>query len=189
MQTAFYLDQTRCTGCATCQVACKDWNDLPAWTEHWIRIDYIEKGICPNVFASYMLTPCYHCIEPACAKVCPTAAITKLAENGIVVVNGELCIGREACGEKCLKVCPYDVPQFEAGQNGKMRKCDFCLDRLQTGKGPICVESCPTRALDYGPMAELEQRYGSNQTAEGFEYSKRTQPAFLIKPKPVKIDA
>jgi len=189
MQTAFYFDQTRCTGCATCQVACKDWNNLPAWTETWILIYYIEKGTCPNVFASYMIAPCYHCLEPACVEICPTKAITKSEENGIVVVDMALCIGREECGEKCLKVCPYDVPQFEPGQNGKMRKCDFCIDRQQAGKVPICVESCPTRAMEFGPMAELEKKYGSNRIAEGFEWSKRTQPAFIIKPKPVNIDS
>lgn len=187
MQIAFYLDQSRCTGCATCQVACKDWNDLPPWTETWIRVDYVEKGRCPDVYAAYMVVPCYHCMDPACVKICPTEALKKLTDSGVVVVDRDLCIGRSECGEKCLKVCPYDVPQFETGDNGKMRKCDFCISRQQDGLIPICIESCPTHAMAFGPMNELSDKPGAGQEAKGFEYSKRTQPAFLIKPKPVTV--
>jgi anaerobic dimethyl sulfoxide reductase subunit B (iron-sulfur subunit) len=64
-----------------------------------------------------------------------------------------------------------------------MRKCNYCLDRHLEGKLPDCIEACPVRALDAGPLEELEKRYGTNIEAEGFKYSKRTRPAVVIKPK------
>ena len=64
-----------------------------------------------------------------------------------------------------------------------MRKCNFCVDRWEAGKVPDCVEACPVRALDAGLLEELEQKYGDIREAEGFKYSKRTQPAVVFKPK------
>ncbi len=64
-----------------------------------------------------------------------------------------------------------------------MRKCNFCLDRWSDNKLPICVEACPTRALDAGPLDELKAKYGDIQQADGFVYSNRTKPAIVLKPK------
>jgi anaerobic dimethyl sulfoxide reductase subunit B (iron-sulfur subunit) len=110
-------------------------------------------------------------------------AITKRQEDGIVVVHSDACLGNEACDEKCLKACPYGAPQFGPDKGSKMGKCNFCLDRWIRGKLPNCVEACPVRALDAGPLDELERRYGTEREAEGFRYSRRTKPAVVIKPK------
>lgn len=64
-----------------------------------------------------------------------------------------------------------------------MGKCNFCLDRFQLGKLPNCIEACPVRALDAGPLAELEERHGTMREAEGFKYSPRTRPAVVFKPR------
>ncbi|MCP4682802.1 MAG: 4Fe-4S dicluster domain-containing protein [Desulfobacterales bacterium] len=183
MQMGFYFDQTRCTGCSSCRVACKDWNDIPAGPENWMRIHYQEMGKFPNVFVSYMIGACFHCTDPVCVQACPVSAISKRDEDGIVIVDSNVCQGSEECDVKCLKACPYDAPQFGPEKNAKMRKCSFCMDRHLDGKEPICVEACPVRALDTGPLKELEEKYGSKAAAQGFKYSERTKPAIVIKAK------
>lgn len=183
MQLGFYFDQTRCTGCSACQVACKDWNDVPAGPEKWMRILYKEYGKFPNVLVSHMIGPCFHCADPVCALACPVNAITKRGEDGIVLVESRTCLGNEECDVKCFKACPYDSPQFGPEKAAKMSKCNFCVDRWTESKLPVCVESCPVRALDAGPLEEIKAKYGDAQEAEGFSYSNRAKPAVVLKPK------
>jgi len=183
MQKGFYFDQTRCTGCSACRVACKDWHDISAGPENWMRVLYTEKGTFPDVFVSYLAAPCYHCASPVCADACPVGAISKREGDGIVLVDSDTCLGNVECDVKCLKACPYDAPQFGPEKGAKMRKCNFCEDRWTEGKLPVCVESCPTRALDAGPLDVLTAKYGDLRDAEGFTWSKRTQPAVIFKPK------
>jgi anaerobic dimethyl sulfoxide reductase subunit B (iron-sulfur subunit) len=182
MQFAFYFDQTRCTGCFTCVVACKDWHDIPAGPANWMRVSNIEKGKYPHPFLAFLASACYHCAKPMCAAACPVHAIEKRSEDGIVVVNRGLCLGKDTC-DKCLKACPYKAPQFGAEQNSKMQKCDLCLDRWAEGKQPICVAACPMRALDAGPLEAMEAKYGEVRQAAGFKYNERLQPAVVFKPK------
>lgn len=183
MQMGFYFDQSRCTGCCACQVACKDWHDVPAGDEKWMRVLYTEKGSFPNVFVAYLASACWHCAAPVCADACPADAIFKREDDGIVLVDPEKCMGKDDCGAKCLKACPYDAPQFGPEENARMHKCNFCQDRLADSKLPNCVEACPVRALDAGPTDELEKKYGTGKTAEGFTWSKRTRPSVLLKAK------
>jgi len=183
MHIGFYFDQTRCIGCSACRVACKDWHDIPAGPENWVRILYTEKGKFPEVFVSYMIAPCWHCLDPGCIPACPAEAITKREEDGIVVVDSTACLGNEECDEKCLKACPYDAPQFGPEKGAKMHKCNYCLDRFIQGKLPNCIEACPVRALDAGPLEELGGKYGTIKEAEAFKYSQRTKPAVVIKAK------
>lgn len=183
MQIGFYFDQTRCTGCSACRVACKDWHDIPAGPENWMRVATIEKGRCPDVFVAYTVATCWHCVDPVCVPACPEKAITKRERDGIVMVDSRVCVGRDACDAKCLKACPYDAPQFGPEKDARMRKCNFCIDRWEKGKQPDCVEACPVRALEAGPLEELRNRFGNVREAEGFVYSKRTMPAVVFKPK------
>jgi len=182
MQLGFYVDQTRCTGCCTCVVACKDWHDVPAGPASWIRVITTEKGAYPDLFVAFLPTACYHCAEPTCIPACPVDAINKREVDGIVVVDREACQGKDNC-DMCLQACPYDAPQFGAEENAKMQKCDLCFDRLEEGKKPICVEACPTRALDAGLMEELRAKYGDVREAEGFVYSEKLIPAIVFKPR------
>ncbi len=184
MQLVFYFDQTRCTGCWTCMVACKDWNDISAGPANWMRVSTIQKGKYPDVFTAFMATPCYHCAEPACIPACPVNAITKREKDGIVLVDTAACLGKDECG-LCLEACPYEAPQFGEETNPKMQKCNFCVDRWEDGKLPICVAACPTRALDAGPIEEMEAKYGQVHIAEGFQYDAKLKPSVICKPKPV----
>lgn len=181
MQMGFYFKQSRCTGCDTCVVACKDWHDVPAGPASWVRVRTIEKGKYPNVSVAFMFLTCYHCEEPPCIPACPVGAITKREEDGAVVVDRETCLGKDSC-ELCLEACPYDAPQFGAEENAKMQKCDFCLDRLAENKPPICVAGCPLRALDSGPLEELKAKYGDGKEAEGFIYSSELKPSLICTP-------
>lgn len=183
MQIGFFFDQTRCTGCSACAVACKDWNDVPAGPENWMRVRTTESGRYPAPFVSHMISPCWHCAEPLCAASCPAGAIAKSAADGIVLVDPERCLGNAACDERCRKACPYGAPQFGPEPGARMRKCTLCVERVRGGRLPECVEACPARALAAGPLAELEARYGANREAPGFHYSRRARPAVVIKPK------
>ena len=182
MQMGFHFDQTLCTGCYTCIVACKDWHDVPAGPASWMRLKTIEKGKYPDLFIANMIYPCFHCSEPACVSACPAGAISKREKDGIVIVDIGACLGKDACGD-CLEACPYESPQFGSEVNAKMQKCDFCIDRIEEGKKPICVDACPMYALDCGPIKELEQKYGKIREAEGFIYSEKLTPSVIFKPK------
>ena len=153
-----------------------------------MRVLYTEKGKFPKPFVSYMVAPCWHCAEPVCATACPVDAITKRDEDGIVLVDSDVCLGNKECDVKCLKACPYDAPQFGLDEGAKMRKCNYCLDRHLEGKLPDCIEACPVRALDAGPLIELEKKYGDNKDAVDFKYSNLTKPAVVIKAKTVPDD-
>jgi anaerobic dimethyl sulfoxide reductase subunit B (iron-sulfur subunit) len=114
---------------------------------------------------------------------CPVNAITKRKEDGIVVVNSDKCLGKSSCKMLCKRACPYGAPQFGEGDDAKMEKCDLCLRRLMENKKPICVEACPMRALDAGPLDDLKARYGSINETEGFVYFANIEPHIIFRPK------
>jgi anaerobic dimethyl sulfoxide reductase subunit B (iron-sulfur subunit) len=181
MQYGLYFDQTRCIGCFTCVVACRDWHDVPAGPATWLRVKTIEKGTYPDLFVAFLPVMCYHCQQPACIPACPAGAINKRDEDGIVVVDGDMCLG--ASCQLCLEACPYDAPQFGSEEGAKMQKCNFCVDRWAEGKKPVCVDGCPMWALDAGPLHELRAKYGDERDTEGFVYSEDLTPCVIFKPK------
>lgn len=182
MQYGIYFDQTRCMGCFTCVVACRDWHDVPAGPASFIRLTTVEKGRYPDLFVAFLPTFCYHCQNPVCVEACPADAITKRDVDGIVTVDAEACLGKDSCG-LCLEACPYKAPTFTAEQDAKMQKCDLCLDRLAIDKKPICVSGCPMRALDAGPLDELKAKYSAVGDAENFTYIEDLKPSVVFKPK------
>ncbi len=182
MQLGFYFDQSRCTGCYACVIACRDWHDTSDTGVEWRRVVSQEEGTFPRVELSYVSLSCCHCEKPACREVCPVDAISKRDEDGVMVVDREACLGGDACGV-CKEACPYEVPQFGSGDDTKMQMCTFCLDRIEAGKKPACVDACPMRAFDCGPMDELKEKYGDLQKVRGFEPSQDTQPSIIFKPR------
>ena len=183
MQFGFYFDQTRCTGCFTCTVACKDWHDIPAGPVSWRKMETVERGEFPDVFVAFLTTSCYHCADPTCVSACPAGAITKREQDGIVVVDSEKCLGKDSCGMLCRDACPYEIPQFGPEHNARMQKCTFCPDKLAEDKKPVCVDACPVRALDAGSLDELRAKYGDARWAEGFTYSAKVTPSIIFKAK------
>jgi len=185
MQYGFYFDQSRCNGCITCLIACKDWHEYAIESEpaNWIKINIIEKGKFPDLSVSFLFLTCLHCAHPPCIPACPMDAITKREEDGIVVIDRRICLGIENCEGFCQAACPYKAPEFGSEPGAKIQKCALCLDRWTQGKKPICVEACPMRALDAGPIEELKVEYGDIRTVEGFAYSEEVGPSIVFKLK------
>jgi len=149
-QLGFYMSSQRCVQCHSCQVACKSVHGVelgPTWRK---VLNYWE-GEFPHVANHTISISCFHCAHPACLEICPSGAISKREEDGVVVVDRDECVG---C-RNCEQACPYGAPQF--GIDGKMQKCDLCLDRRSEGNQPACVATCPGDALAFGDIAELEQ--------------------------------
>ncbi|MCG3733565.1 dimethyl sulfoxide reductase subunit B [Vibrio cincinnatiensis] len=119
---------------------------------------------------------CNHCDEPACTKVCPSGAMHK-REDGFVIVDESVCIGCKLCAMSC----PYGAPQYNE-EKGHMTKCDGCYERVEQGLEPICVGSCPLRALEFGPIDELRAKYGTNADVAPLPSSLITKPNIVIKP-------
>jgi len=183
MQFGFYFDQSRCTGCYACTVACNDWHDIQDGAVCWRRVTGLEQGVFPDVFVAYISLSCNHCADPACARACPAGAISKRAADGIMEVDRQACLGNQVCGMFCREACPYDAPQFGSEPDAKMQMCTFCLDRLTAGRKPACVDACPMRALDCGPLADLIEKYGDGCAAAGFVYVPDTRPSIVIRPR------
>ena len=148
-----------------------------------MKVDCIEEGTFPNLSLAYLIRPCYHCENPPCIQNCPVGAIRKSAQNGIVLVKREVCLGLKKCGGMCKESCPYDAPQFSDEDDAKMQKCELCFDRWQQGKKPICVEGCPMRALDAGPLDELVRKYGDPEAASGVVSDSDIKASIVIKKK------
>ncbi len=182
-QLCFYFDQTRCTGCFTCAVACKDWHDIDAGPVNWLRVAVREEGDFPDIFITCLASPCYQCLNPPCVLACPAKAIARSESDGIVTVDRGKCLGNKECRTLCLHACPWEAPQFGPEENAKMQKCEFCRERLEQGKQAICVEACPMYALDLGPEEELRAKYGAVREAEGFRYFSRYKPSVIFKAK------
>lgn len=189
-QMAFFFDQTRCTACYSCTVACKELHFPDSEPLNLRRIKIVEEGEFPNMYVAYLSASCYHCENPPCVLACSHDAITKREEDGIVVVDADKCVGNEECPTACRNACPMDAPQFGPEKNAKMAKCDFCLDRLEKDQGPVCVEFCPMLALDAGPLTELREKYGNGVVDdEVFKKAARFKPSVTFKPKPRKKPA
>lgn len=156
----FYFDETRCIGCRTCQIACKDKNRImePGITFRTVRS--YEAGSFPNPGVYHLATTCNHCEDPACVASCPVGAMYK-ADDGTVQHDDEKCIGCQAC----VRGCPYGVPQYFEDES-IVRKCDSCIAHRQHGRNPVCVDACVMRALDFGDLDELGEKYGPDLVSE-----------------------
>jgi len=167
MSKAVLYDATKCIGCRACQIACKQWNDLPAemttnggtyenppklsaYTFTKIRFNEVDDGNGKLRFVFTKLQ-CMHCEHPACVAACPVGALQK-TPNGPVTYDDNKCFG---C-RYCMVACPFGIPSFEWDKPLPwIRKCTFCADRQGGGLEPACVTTCPTGALKFGEREEL----------------------------------
>lgn len=180
---AFHINSAACSGCKTCQIACKDRNDLNQG-QLWRRVYEIEGGEWhlegdawdKQPWSYFISMSCNHCSEPECVKACPTTAM-HVNSNGIVLVDHEKCMG---CGY-CSWACPYGAPRPDP-ISGQMTKCNFCYDKISAGGIPSCVESCPMRALDFGTIEELKDRYGETRHIFPLPPEEMTEPNIVITP-------
>ena len=183
-QHGFHFNAKRCTGCKTCMLACKDVHDLDSSTAFrqvyevggggWSRD---ERGAWrQDCFAYYVSSACNHCGSPVCMEVCPTGAMHK-DDLGLVSVDERKCIG---CGY-CALSCPYHAPKVDRTL-GRSVKCDGCADRVAAGLAPVCVEACPLRALEFGPIAELRSRCGTTADLPPLPDPAETAPSLVVTP-------
>lgn len=150
-QLGFVHNNVECLGCRACEIACKDKNGLPPGPR-FRRVMYIEGGSFPEVFAYKVNMSCNHCAQPACLPTCPTGAIWKRADNGVVDIDTTLCIG---C-RRCEAACPFGAPQYDPAEN-VIKKCNLCIDELEADRKPYCVQACMNRVLDIGPIEQLRE--------------------------------
>jgi formate dehydrogenase iron-sulfur subunit len=172
-----FVDTTLCTGCKACQVACKQWNELPmedetAVREHraftgasydntghlsstnWRHVKFIEQFSEDRRDARWLMMSdvCKHCVRAGCLEVCPTGAIIR-TEFDTVVIQSDACNGCRLC----IAACPFGVIDINP-VSGTAQKCTLCYDRLQAGLEPACAQACPTDSIVFGPIGELKQR-------------------------------
>jgi formate dehydrogenase iron-sulfur subunit len=169
----FFTDTTVCIGCKACEVACHQWNALPARNGgavalsgnsydntvsfsdvDWRHVKFIEQFDATRSQARWLMMSdvCKHCVNAPCLDVCPTGAIMR-TEFDTVFIQEPVCNG---CRD-CIAACPFGVIHISAAKH-VAQKCTLCYDRLQNGLVPACAQACPTQSIQFGPIAELKQR-------------------------------
>jgi formate dehydrogenase iron-sulfur subunit len=169
-QTGFFTDTTLCIGCKACEVACKQWNQLPSdglnWTGNsydntvmlsattWRHVAFVEQfdrdGQPPRWLM--MSDVCKHCEQAPCQEACPTGSLI-YNEFGNVYVQQDICNG---CAY-CVVACPFGVLGRDAA-DGRAHKCTLCYDRQKDGITPACAKSCPTASIQFGPVDQLREK-------------------------------
>jgi formate dehydrogenase iron-sulfur subunit len=168
----FYTDTTVCIGCKACEVACKEWNQLPATNGgrstlsgdsydntrrldgiHWRHVKFIEQFDADRRQGRWLMMSdvCKHCVRAGCLEVCPTGAIIR-TEFDTVVIQSDVCNG---CRD-CIGACPFGVIDVNP-VSGTAQKCTLCYDRMRAGMTPACAQACPTASINFGTIRELKQ--------------------------------
>ena len=166
------IDLDTCVGCQACATSCKEWNaqgdsgpltdtdpqgkDVTGpWFNRIHGYEVKEQGRDDSRIVNFPRS-CLHCEEPACVTVCPTGASYKRAEDGIVLINPDTCIGCKLCSW----ACPYGAREYDYTQ-GVMKKCTLCVDRIYNinlepeDQVPACVKACPTGARHFGDLGDV----------------------------------
>jgi formate dehydrogenase iron-sulfur subunit len=169
----FFTDTSVCIGCKACEVACKEWNQLPdhdvgflgqsldntgelngsTWRHVQILDNVPDETMGEGNGKAFLLMSdvCKHCQHASCMDVCPTGAIIR-TEFDTVFIQEDVCNG---C-RNCIAACPYDVINIDE-ERDVARKCTLCYDRLQGGMEPACAKACPTDSIQFGPLDELRE--------------------------------
>ncbi|HEY6007883.1 MAG TPA: 4Fe-4S dicluster domain-containing protein [Geobacteraceae bacterium] len=193
-RTGLLIDTARCIGCRSCQVACKEWNRLPAEptknrgsfenppdlsVNTYNKVRFIEVAEPRNGVDWYFLSQrCMHCGDPACVKVCPSGGLSR-NEIGAVTADRSKCIGCQSC----RAACPFDVPRY--GKDKKMAKCHLCNDRIVNGLEPACAKACGPRAIRFGQWDDLlKEARATTRPVYGADSLDGTGVLFLLEAKP-----
>jgi formate dehydrogenase iron-sulfur subunit len=172
----FFTDTTVCIGCKACEVACKEWNQLPddglfftgmsydntvdLGASTWRHVACVERPVAfggqttaSGEFSWLMMSDvCKHCHRAGCLENCPTGAIVR-TEFDTVYVQPDICNG---CGY-CVVGCPFGVIDRRE-EDGRAWKCTLCYDRLKEDMTPACAKACPTDSIVFGDLDELRAR-------------------------------
>jgi len=145
------IDYKLCFNCKACEVACKQHNNLPVGPR-WIQVMTVgPKRIGGKLVVDYIPMTCMHCAKPPCVDACPTNALAKRSD-GVVTLDTDTCDGCEAC----VPVCPFGALQFDSEKN-TVSKCNMCIDRIEVGLKPSCVQACPAGVIYFGEHDEVLQ--------------------------------
>ena len=177
---AMYIDVSKCYGCMACVVACAAENNVPVG----VFRTWVERHVRPDGSVIFVPKQCNHCDNPPCVKPCPTGA-TYRRDDGLVLVDSDLCIG---CGA-CVEACPYGA-RYMNPLTGTVDKCTFCDHRLAKGLLPACVEACPTGARVFGDLnepGELRELVES-QPVEALKEWAGTRPMVFYKGLPAEAN-
>lgn len=165
MRLGLVIDLDTCVGCHACVVACRQWNTsgtLGPLTDEdpygrepggvaFNRVRSYETGAYPDGATVNVPMSCMHCDTAECVTVCPTGASYKRAEDGIVLVDQDKCMGCNLCAW----ACPYGARELDPA-SGTIKKCTLCIDRIydealpEAERQPACVLTCPTGARAFG---------------------------------------
>lgn len=137
-QLMFFIDLNKCINCKSCQMACNDYNELSGLHRREV-VSYETKSSSTTVHLSIS---CNHCKNPVCVLVCPENNFQK-RRDGIVIHNSNNC---KSCN-RCIKACPFHAPKINP-KTKRADKCNFCVDRIDLGLKPFCVDNCITGALN-----------------------------------------
>lgn len=150
MKAAILTDTTRCIGCGSCALACKEINGLPG--KSFDKLDAYTWTVVESRKGIYVRRQCMHCLDPTCASVCPVGALHK-TELGPVVYDPDKCFG---C-RYCVMACPFDVPKYQWDkQLPRTQKCIMCYEkRVSKGLQPACTQVCPAGATIFGERDDL----------------------------------
>ena len=163
-QMTFVIDCDRCIGCKGCQVACKLENTVALGQGRNKVCTIGPSGTYPNLQMYFMTAMCQQCENPTCVQVCPTGAIYKDEEDGVIKIDRSLCIG---CGS-CKRACPYDC----INMNKELRvadKCTICAQLREEGEEPACVRNCSGKALMFGDINDPDSDVSRAIAAAGEE--------------------
>lgn len=179
----YFFDQNACIGCKTCQIACKDKNDLEIG-QFFRRVRDYESGRYPHARVFHHSMTCNHCEFPACVAACPNAAMYSDEEDGTVQHDDSKCIG---C-QYCVEACPYGIPLYMSDL-GVVHKCDACIELRMSGEHPACVASCPMRALEFGNLKSMEESHAKAvRETSVLPSSSKTMPCTLIDAKSAALE-
>jgi len=183
-QYGFFWDQSRCIGCSACYSACKEWKDLPPGSLRPLRILQWEEGSFPTPRVHNLVVQCYHCQNPVCVAAA-NGALIKEGTYGAVIIDPAQA--NSVMLRAAYQACPYGAISFDSdAPDAKATKCDMCIDRLQAGLKPVCVEACPQRAFDFDTLDNLHAKYGTTADLTALPNSSTTSPAVVFKPQPPK---
>jgi len=183
MEPLILFDAKKCICCHSCEIGCQLENDAPPG----IRLRRVKthvSGKLPYCSELSISTACFHCNDPSCVSACPAGALSR-KPNGVVEHIRNKCIG---CGY-CIQTCPFYVPQFSPAQH-TMRKCSFCIQRIDYGKEPACVAKCTTGALAFFPNRQDAgdiAAYGKNEHLHMI-YKIDGKPEAFSLPEPVPLN-
>ena len=176
MGRTLFIDPGRCIGCQACVSGCRECDSHRG--KSMIHLDYTDEG---RSVASQP-TVCMHCEDPVapCAEVCPAEAILITPDGVVHEADPTRCIG---CAN-CVNACPFGVPKIDLEAKLQL-KCNMCYDRTELGLAPMCATVCPTGALFYGTLEELQADRPGATVSNWFEFGdvRITTGAAMVVPR------